>query len=270
MTFAFLVLFSWAMLKAKGQRQVIALALAGSVGAMIIAPPRAHAQSLWAEIQVVLNVINGVIHSSLSSINTARTTISNSYQNDTWPVSLIDQARTQVTQMTAQYGNQMHVIFSANPASATLPATQQLESIMRNHQTNDFSALTSHFKRAYGSIPTTTAASPADRVMTDMDDALTLDVLKTLKESDAAGDLTMRAADKLENAASEAAPGSAPFITASAVVASIQTQAVTQKMLAAELREEAARVAHDNALRKRGATYTSDFGNQIINLLKHK
>ena len=270
MTLAFLVLFSWAMMRAKGQRQVIALSLVGTVAAMVVAPPRVHAQSLWVEIQAVLNVINGVINSALNSVNTARTAINNSYQNDTWPVSLINQARAQVTQMTAQYGNQMHGIFSVNLASATLPATQQLESVMRNHQTNDFSTLTTHYGNAYGSIPTSTAASPADRVMTDMDDALTLDNLKTLKETDAAGDLTLQAADQLENAASQAAPGSAPFLTASAVVASIQTQAVTQKMLAAELRQEAARVAHENALRKRGATYTSQFGNQIINLLKHK
>ena len=47
-------------------------------------------------------------------------------------------------------------------------------------------------------------------------------------------------------------------------------QTAQQKMLAAELRQEAARLAHGNALRKRGATYTSQFGSQIINLLKRK
>jgi hypothetical protein len=104
--------------------------------------------------------------------------------------------------------------------------------------------------------------------MTDMDDALALDNLKTLKETDEAGDLTLQVADQLEDASSQAAPGSAPFLTASAVVASIQSQAVTQKMLAAELRQEAARLAHGNALRKHGATSTGQLGSQIINLLK--
>ena len=104
--------------------------------------------------------------------------------------------------------------------------------------------------------------------MTDMDDALAMGSVKTLKASDAAVDLTLEVANQLEDAASEAAPGSAPFLTAAAVVASIQSQALTQRMLAAELRQEAARVAHENAERKRLATNTNRLGDQILNLLK--
>jgi hypothetical protein len=141
---------------------------------------------------------------------------------------------------------------------------------MRNHQTNDFATLTSSFGSTYGGVPTATEAGPADRTMMDMDDALAVDNLKTLKESDAAGDLTLQAADNIENAAGQAAPGSAPFLTASAVVASIESQALTQKMLAAELRQEAARLAHENALRKRGANMTGDVNTEILNLLRRK
>jgi len=75
---------------------------------------------------------------------------------------------------------------------------------MRNHQTNDFGSLTSSvWKHLRGSSQPHTAASPADRTMIDMDDALAVDNLKTLKESDAAGDLTLQAADNIENAASQ-------------------------------------------------------------------
>lgn len=268
MTIAFFILFSWAMIKAKGQRQVIALSLAGAVAVMVAAPPRVHAQSLWVEIQAVLNAINGIIQTSLKSINSVRTVVSNFYQNVTWPVALINQARAQVTQMIAQYQSQMHGIFSISVAGATLPATQQLETVMRNHKTGDFNTLTTQYGNAYGPIPTAKAASPADRAMTDMDDALAMDNLKVLKATDGTADLILQAADLLEKGASQAAPGSAPFLTATAVVASIESQAVIQKMLAAELRQEAIRLAHDNAVRKQGATYTSQFGNQIINLLK--
>jgi hypothetical protein len=104
--------------------------------------------------------------------------------------------------------------------------------------------------------------------MIDIDDALVLDNLKTTKATDAADDLTLQVADNIENAAAQAAPGSAPFLTASAVVASVQSQALTQKMLAAELRQEAARLAHDNAFRKRGATLTGNLNTQILNLLQ--
>ncbi len=269
MTFVFFLLFSWFMVKARTRRHVLALALAGTTVAVLVAPPRAQAQGgLLGAIQAVLNVINGVIQTALSSINSVRTAISNFYQSVTWPIQLINQARAQVTQMIAQYRNLMQGILNINLSSATLPATQQLEQIMRDQQTGDFGTLTTDYGNAYGPVPAATAASAPDRAMTDMDDALALDNLKTLKETDEAGNLTLQAADQLENASSQAAPGSAPFLTASAVVASIHSQAVTQKMLAAELRQEAARLAHENALRKHGATSTGQLGGQIINLLK--
>src|SRR5229473_3572341 len=267
----FFVAFSYWLVIARTRRQVLAAALAGVLVVALVGPPQAKAQgSLVVAIQSVLNVINGLIKTALNSINSVRTAISNFYQQATWPVALINQAKATVTQMIGQYRSAMQNIFTINLKSATLPNPVGLENAMRNHQTNDFPALTSSFGITYGGVPTTTEASPADRTMMDMDDALAVDNLKTLKESDAAGDLTLQAADNIENAASQAAPGSAPFLTATAVVASIESQALTQKMLAAELRQEAARLAHENALRKRGTTMTGDVNTQILNLLQRK
>ena len=66
MTFLFFVIFSWFVMKAKTQRQVLALALAGTTAAVLVAPPRVQAQSsLVGAIQAVLNVINGIIHTGL-------------------------------------------------------------------------------------------------------------------------------------------------------------------------------------------------------------
>lgn len=263
------VLFSYWMVVARTRRQVLALTLAGVLVVALVSPPAAQAQgSLIGAIQSVLNVINGLVKTAMNSINSVRTAISNFYQQVTWPVALINQANAMVTQMIGQYRNLMQSIFNINLKSATLPNPVALESAMRNHQTNDFGGLTSAYGNTYGSVPTVTAASPADRTMMDMDDALAVDNLKTLKESDAADDLTLQAANNIESAAGQAAPGSAPFLTATAVVASIQSQALTQKMLAAELRQEAARLAHENALRKRGATTTGDVNTQILNLLQ--
>ena len=263
------VLFSYWMVVARTRRQVLALTLAGVLVVALVSPPAAQAQaSLIGAIQSVLNVINGLIKTATNSINSVRTAISNFYQQVTWPVALINQAKAMVTQMIGQYRSLMQSIFNINLNSATLPNPVALENVMRNHQTNDFGGLTSAYGNTYGNLPTATAASPADRTMMDMDDALAVDNLKTLKESDAADDLTLQAANNIESAAGQAAPGSAPFLTATAVVASIQSQALTQKMLAAELRQEAARLAHENALRKRGATTTGDVNTQILNLLQ--
>lgn len=266
-----LAAFCYAIVSARTRRQVLALTVAGALAVALLGPPPVQAQgSLVTAIQSVLNVINGLIKTALNSINSVRTTVSNLYQQAAWPVALINQAKANVTQMIGQYRGMMQSIFSIDLKSATLPNPAALETVMRNHQTSDFTGLTTSFGNTYGAVPNAAAVSPADRTMMDMDDALAVDNLKTLKESDAADDLTLRAADNIENAASQAAPGSAPFLTATAVVASIQSQALTQKMLAAELRQEAARLAHENVLRKRGATLTGDVNTQILNLLQRK
>lgn len=267
----FFIVFSYWMVIARTWRQVLVLSLTGVLVVALASVPIAQAQgSLVAAIQSVLNLLNGVINTGLHAISSVRTAISNSYQQATWPVALINQAKATVSHMIGQYRGLMQGIFRINLRSATLPNPIGLETAMRNHQTSDFATLSTSFGSIYGRVPNAMAASPADRAMMDMDDALAVDNLKTAKASDAAGDLTLQAAEGIENAASQAAPGSAPFLTATAVVASIDSQALAQKLLAAELRQEAARLAHDNALRKRGSGITADLSTQILNLLKRK
>lgn len=269
--FGFFLVFTGLVLKANSRRRIVALVVAGTMVAVLISAPPAQAQaSLLAAIQAVLNTINGAIQTALNSINSVRNAISSLHQNLIWPVQLINQAKAQVTQMIGQYRNRMRNILNIDLRSATLANPSALETVTRDHQTTNFSNLLTTYGSTYGAIPTATNASPADRVMIDMDDAVALDNLKTLKASDQAADLTLQAADLLENGASQAAPGSAPFLTASAVVASIESQAVTQKMLAAELRQEAARAAHENALRKRGAISSSQLRGIITNLLRRR
>jgi hypothetical protein len=263
--------FTWFMVSANSSRRVLAVTVAGIlVSTMLFAPPLAEAQGgLVQAIQAVLNVINGMLKSALTAINAARTAMNALYQNFVWPVQLINQARAQVTQMINQYRALMASILNMNLSSATLPTPQSLETMMRDHRVNNFNSLGQSFGNTYGAIPTSVDASQADRDMSDMDDALTLDSLKTLKASDNATDLELQAANSIENSATQAAPGSAPFMTASAVASSIRSQALTQKMLAAELRQEAAHIAHQNGFRKRGATFTTQFRALMMNLLQH-
>jgi hypothetical protein len=267
----FALTFTWFMVSANSSRRVLAVTVAGIlVSTMLFAPPLAEAQGgLVQAIQAVLNVINGILKNALTAINTARTAMNALYQNFVWPLQLINQARAQVTQMINQYRALMASILNMNLGSATLPTPQSLETMMRDHRVNNFSSLSQSFGNTYGAIPSSVDASQADRDMSDMDDALTLDSLKTLKASDNATDLELQAANSIENSATQAAPGSAPFMTASAVASSIRSQALTQKMLAAELRQEAGHIAHQNGFRKRGATFTTQFRTLMMNLLQH-
>jgi hypothetical protein len=267
----FALTFTCFMVTANSSRRVLAVTIAGIlVSTMLVAPPLAEAQGgLVQAIQAVLNVINGMLKNALTAINTARTAMNALYQNFVWPMQLIDQARAQVTQMINQYRALMMSILNMNLSSATLPTPQSLETAMRDHRVNNFNLLSQWFGSTYGAIPTSVDASQADRDMSDMDDALTLDSLKALKASDNATDLELQAANAIEDSATQSAPGSAPFMTASAVASSIRSQALTQKMLAAELRQEAAHVAHQNGFRKRGATFTTQFRTLMMNLLQH-
>ena len=267
----FSLILTWLMLTASTRRRAATVAVAGIlVSVLVVSPPPAEAQvSLLQAIQAVLNVINGTIQSALNAINTVRSTISSFYQNTIWPTQLINQERAQITQMMGQFRPVMMAIYNLKLNSATLANPQSLESVMRDHRVNNFGGLTQSFGNTYRALPLPTDATQADRDMSDMDDALTLDSLKTLKATDNATDLELQAADSMESSASQAAPGSAPFLTAAAVASSVRSQALTQKMLAAELRQEAAQIAHQNALRKRGAAFTTQLRGMIVNLLQH-
>lgn len=270
----FFAAFTWLVVTIQSRRRLVALTLAGVMVVSVVgAPQSAHAQltgGLLGAIQAVLNVINGVIQTALTSINAARTAVNTLQQTVAWPQQLINQARAQVTQIVGQFRNLMSSIFHLNLGSATQPVPQALEAAIRDHQVNNFSTLTASFRNTYGVIPVATAANATDRAMSDMDDALALDNLKLLKANDQAADLELESADELEDAASQAAPGSAPFLTATALTAGIHSQAVTQQLLAAELREEAARIAHRNELRKESSTSTTELRGILINLLQHQ
>jgi hypothetical protein len=265
--------FAGMVLVVNGRRRLLALSLASVMLVTLgMIPPQAEAQGpggIVQAIQAVLKVLNSLILPMVNSIHGTRSANSAFYQTTVWPVPSINQSTSLVLQMIGQYRNLMSGILNLNLRSATLPAPQSMETLIRDHQVNNFAGLTQSFNGTYRTIPAPTDANQADRDMSDFDDALTLDSLKTLKASDSATDLELQAADSIESAAGQAVPGSIPFLTATATSSSIRSQALTQKMLAAELRQEAARIAHQNGLRKRGAMFTTQLRGFIMNLSQH-
>ena len=59
------------------------------------------------------------------------------------------------------------------------------------------------------------------------------------------------------------------MITAQARIADLETQAQLAKMLAAQLREEATKLAYENALLKQRSVATQNLHNQIQQVLAH-
>ena len=237
-----------------------------AVGAWLAAPAPAHAQFLDI-FQAMFNTIQSDMGGSLQAINQMTGEMQQLYQATVWPLALVNQARGFVSNSIASYRGYMTQVFDTPFQSATLPNPQQLETILHSRQSSQVPALQTSFSTNYGSVPLVNAASPQDRVMMDIDDSLGQENLKTTLVADQGQDLILQTANQMENQVAVSTPGSDPYITAQAQVANLRCQAFMQKMLAAELRQEAGRIAHDNVLVKRRAAAADDIDNLVSGAL---
>lgn len=266
------------LLSVESRRRMLAVLLIGSIAILGISPPPAQAQlpfCLPCVIQTVLNTITVTIGGWLTSINVVLGKLFSLFTQTVWPLAKINLAKSQIRSIIAQFLGVLQSIMSINPHTATLPHPIALESVIRDRSTADLSSLPSAYVNTYRPLPQAANIAPQDRDLTDMDDALAQDNLMMSKESDQAQDLQLQLANQIESLVGNpsidiSAPGSSSLITAAAVAGQIQSQAVTQKMLAAMMRQEAARLAHDNAIRKRNAAYAGQLQTDMTNVLQHK
>jgi hypothetical protein len=259
-------------------RQVVALTLAGAIAFTVVAPPAkaqlgipvviAAAAQVVTMITTVIGPLLSAIQGTIGAINGVLNQFRNLWEQVVYPLQLINQARALVNSMIAQFRGLLAALMRVNVSSAQLPNPILLESIIRNRGTGDFAQLTNAFGQTYRAIPQPADAHPMERDLADIDDAMALANLKTLKASDAMVDQMMAAADAIENEGVNMAPGSAPFLAAAGITASVKSQAMMQRMIAAAIRQEAARVAHDNTVRKRNAMFGAQFRTDMQTIFK--
>ena len=260
-------------------RSTIAILLAVVIVYGLIAPPPAVAQlgaiavtaAAAAVVSLIVNTIGsllGTANGLLGSINGFVQALANLWQNVVYPINLINQALAMVNQLIAQFRGLVAAIDNVNVRSATLPNPSSLETIMRNRSVGDFAQFDQAFRTTFQPLPPATDIHPGDRQRVDMSDALAMDTLKTLKASDQVVQQTLQASQIIEDEAAQAAPGSAAYLTGAGLIAAVENQATMQRMLAAELREEAAILAHSNAIRKRQADMASQFRQDTTTLFK--
>ncbi|HEY0308160.1 MAG TPA: hypothetical protein VGB94_08365 [Acidobacteriaceae bacterium] len=236
------------------------------VEACFAAPRLAHAQFM-SVFDAIFSSIQNDMGSSLKAINQMTQQVNQLYQTTVWPLAAINQARGFVANSITSYRSSMNRIFNTPFTSAVSPGPRQFETILHSRQSAQIPPLQTSFTTNYGVVPQVNAASPQDRVMMDMDDALGQQNLKTTLIADQGADLILTTADQMENQVAVSTPGSNPYLTAQAQVANLRCQAYMQKMLAAELRQEAGRVAHDNVLVKRRATATGGINTLVTGAL---
>jgi hypothetical protein len=233
---------------------------------LLFAPAHAHA-GIFDVFGEIFGTIQSDIGSSLQSINQITQQVQQLYQTTMWPLAAINQARGFVANSISSFRSQMNQIFSTRCTSAVTTGPQQFESILHSRMSSQIPALGTSFSANYGTVPRINNAAPQDRLMMDMDDALGQENFKTTLIADQGADAILNAANQMENQVALSTPGSNPYLTAQAQVANLRCQAYMQKMLAAELRQEAGRIAHDNALLKRRTTITGGINSLITGAL---
>ncbi|MBN8728913.1 MAG: hypothetical protein J0L64_00100 [Acidobacteria bacterium] len=256
--------------------KLLAVSLALILAMAIVAPQPAHAQFSLGGITGAFNLVNQVANNILSFINNTMrpllegvqsaaqalqgflNQLRNLWEQVVWPLSEINRARNLASNLIATFRGLLNNLYAIGVNSAQLPNPSRLEAVMRNRQVGDHPQLVSEFQRTFGTLPAPSEVHPEERNLIDVDDALAISQLMTLKMGDASADNTLRAAEAIEEEATRMAPGSAAMSAAAAYIAAVQSQAHIQKMLAGQLRQEAARLAHDTMTLKRGANFTRE------------
>jgi hypothetical protein len=220
-------------------------------------------------LQNITSTLQNGIGTALSGIKAVNNNVMNLQQQVIWPLSAINQAKSSGSAIKSHYQNLFAQAASIPLTSATLVNPLQLEAAFRSGNSGNLIQVQAAYTQVYGRIPSATNAPAMDRNLMDMDDAAATASLKTTVISDQNSRQMLTQAGVLEAKALASAPGSAPLLTAQAQVANLANQAYLAKMLAAELRLEATKLAHDNTVRKKSAVSTGTLRQQLQQVLSH-
>jgi hypothetical protein len=240
--------------------------------ALCLIPSTARAAGLGdiiSLLKIITSTIQGAIGGPLNEIQNLQSLLNRFRQQTIWPLTAIDQAKAFVNSTRGQYGHLMFGIVTIRNNSATLVPPSQLESLFRSGQSGFIGQVQPAYSSVYGVVPSATSAQPQQRNMMDMDDALAMGSLKATVLSDQTTQGVLALADSIEQQSANAAPGSGPMLSTQAQVAELETQALMAKVLAAELRAEAAKLAHQNTLLKQSSAATRNLQNQMMQVLSH-
>jgi hypothetical protein len=232
----------------------------------LLAPLPAHAGILdiFSSIE---STINETIGETLQDIRTIQTQVQTLYKEVLWPVAAIEQAQSFVTRTIQGYRGWMNSVFSMPIASAQLNGPKQFESMFLSKSALSFPQMNTGYTSTYGALPTAQETRSSSLQIMDINDALAKDALAQSMASDQANTQMLAIADQMETGVSSAAPGSSTFVTASALTATLQTQAFQLKLMASLLREESAQLAHQNARLKQQITERNQLNQNFQQML---
>jgi hypothetical protein len=239
------------------------------LGLLAILPTRAGGQfgidmaALLAALSQMQTLMNNFIAAPLQVINQCEQSVAKYEQQVMYPIAAINQAKNSVLQFERQF-NQIGNLFHVNVSSATLPQSQNLESLLLSRNAANVAAVSGQFQNVYGVVMAQNAASPQMRTMTDMTDAQAQDAMKRAIEIDALADAELNEVNQMGQQISQAAPGSAPILEAEADVWVVRANAYTQAALAELMRTRGIDLANQSKLAKLATTDNTN-NNGLIN-----
>lgn len=206
----------------------------------------------------LLSTIGG----DLKKLNSIQSDMRDFDQKVLYPIALISQTRS----LLGGLWGSMHGflgILNTPLHSATLPNPMQLESVLLSRDVAKVVTIGTQFQTLYGPTPAVNTASPQDRVTIDMSDAVAQDAMKRSVVYDQMADAELQAADQMQQAIDNAAPGTAPMIEASAAAWLVKSQAYTQSALADLMRVQGVDLANAGDLLKQHATAGQSLQQQV-------
>jgi hypothetical protein len=242
---------------------------------LLLLPVSSHGQfgidtaAILAALSKMQSLMNQYMAQPLQAINKAQQSIS-SYEKDVmYPLAAINQAKSYVSQLESQL-NQLTNVFHLNVSSATLPQSQNLESVLLSRNASNVPNVPLQFQSVYGVVMPQNAASTNVRNMTDMTDAQAQDAMKRAIEIDQLADAELSAATSMGQQIQQAAPGSAPIVEAEADVWIVRANAYTQSALAELMRTRAIDIANQSKIAKLASTDNTTNNNLINGVLTHQ
>ena len=239
------------------------------LGVLAILPTHANGQfgidtaAILAALSKMQSLMNTYIAAPLRTINQYEQSTAKYEQEVMYPLTAINQAKTSVIQFENQF-SQVSGMFRVNVSSATLPQSQNLESLLLSRNVANIQTVSPQFQNVYGVVMLQNTASPQLRNMTDMTDAQAQDAMKRAIQIDALADAELAEADQMGQQISVAAPGSAPILEAEADVWVVRANAYTQAALAELMRTRGIDIANQSKMSKLAAA-DSTTNNGLIN-----
>ena len=230
---------------------------------LLIVPKHAHGQfgidtaAIMAALSKMQSLMNTYIAAPLKTINQYE-------QQVMYPLTAINQAKSSVAQSESQFTQLSNMFRTVNVSSATLPQSQNLESLLLSRNASNVPTVSTQFQQVYGVVMAQNTTSPAVRTMTDMTDAQAQDSMKRAIEIDALATAELSEADQMGQQITQAAPGSAPILEAEADVWVVRANAYTQAALAELMRTRGIDLANQSKVAKL-ATTDNTSNNNLIN-----